>query len=326
MSGARAIGLLLGVLADGAIGGRNRSGPADGFARLARTAERKLYADRPVPGVLYAGGLTAGVVLIGLAAERVGRRSPLLRAVATVTATWAELCVAALAADGTELARDLETGTLEAARTRLSELDLRETAGLDTIGLSRASVEAVAENTSDVVVVPLVWGALAGIPGVLGARAVTVLVRTVGPPNRVALPPRHRRFGWFTARLDEVVSLLPTRAAAALAVAVAPVVGGSAAGSWRAWRRDTAAHPGPNAGRVEAAFAGALEVRLGGRTAYRHGTEELPVLGDGRNPDAGHVTRAVELSRVVGWLAGLSSAALALLLGPWRRRCRSPRR
>jgi adenosylcobinamide-phosphate synthase len=98
-----------------------------------------------------------------------------------------------------------------------------------------------------------------------------------------------------------------------LTVAAAPVVGGSAQGAWHAWRRDAAAHPSPNAGRVEAAFAGALEIRLGGRTVYPHGVEERPVLGDGRNPDAGHVTRAVELSRVVGLLAAGVAAALAFL-------------
>jgi adenosylcobinamide-phosphate synthase len=64
---------------------------------------------------------------------------------------------------------------------------------------------------------------------------------------------------------------------------------------------------------VEAAFAGALEIRLGGRTVYPHGVEERPVLGDGRNPDAGHVTRAVELSRVVGLLAAGAAVALAVL-------------
>ncbi|NBH01914.1 cobalamin biosynthesis protein, partial [Amycolatopsis sp. SID8362] len=77
--------------------------------------------------------------------------------------------------------------------------------------------------------------------------------------------------------------------------------------------------PSPNAGRVEAAFAGALEIRVGGRTVYPHGVAELPVLGVGRNPDAGHVTRAVELSRVVGWLAAVTSVLLAAVAGLRRR-------
>ncbi|EOD63455.1 adenosylcobinamide-phosphate synthase CobD [Amycolatopsis vancoresmycina DSM 44592] len=143
----------------------------------------------------------------------------------------------------------------------------------------------------------------------LGARAVSLLRRARAG----------RRGHWAIDRLDELVHLVPTRVAAALTVLAAPVVGGSAGGAWRAWRRDTIAHPSPNAGRVEAAFAGALEIRVGGRTVYPHGVAELPVLGVGRNPDAGHVTRAVELSRVVGWLAGATAVVLAVGSG-FRRR------
>ena len=108
------------------------------------------------------------------------------------------------------------------------------------------------------------------------------------------------------------MNLLPSRLAALLTVGGAPVVGGSAPQAWETWRRDAAAHPSPNAGQVEAAFAGALEVRLGGRTVYSHGIEERPVMGHGRNPDSGHVTRAVELSRVVGHGAALVSALVAV--------------
>lgn len=312
MSAGRAIGLLLGVAADGIVGHPKDGRPVAGFARLARALEKKVYADHPVPGAVHAGVLAGGAVLLGVLTERVGRRSPVLQATGTAITTWAVLGGAALAIDGTELARDLETGRLDAARDTLSELDPRDTDGLTVIALSRASVETVAESTSDAVVSPLFWGAVAGAPGLLGARAVKVL-------RRLSSSPEHHRFNWVVVRLDELVNLLPTRVAAALTVSGAPVVGGSAAGAWRAWQRDASAHPSPNAGRVEAAFAGALEIRLGGRTVYPHGVEELPVLGDGRNPDAGHVTRAVELSRVVGWLAGISSAVLAVLLGLRRR-------
>jgi adenosylcobinamide-phosphate synthase len=127
--------------------------------------------------------------------------------------------------------------------------------------------------------------------------------------------PRYRRFGWAAARLDDLANLLPARLSAALTTLCAPVVGGSASGAWRVWRRDASAHPSPNAGHVEAAFAGALEVRLGGRTPYAHGVEERPVLGDGRDPDAGHVTRAVALSRVVGAVAGAVASAVAVVIG-----------
>lgn len=255
--------------------------------------------------LLAGAGLAAGVGV-----ERVGRTRPVLQAFGTAVATWAVLGGASLATNGTKLARDLEEGELDSARATLAELDTRRTESLDAIGLSRASVESVAQHTSNVVVGPLFWGAVAGVPGMVLSRVVTTL-RDRAPA--------------FT-RLGAVVDLVPTRFAAALTVTGAPVVGGSASGAWRAWRRDTIAHPCPNKVRVEAAFAGALEIRLGGRTVYPHGVEERPVLGDGRNPDAGHVTRAVELSRVIGWLTAFSSAVLAALLEVRRARRRGTRR
>ncbi|GAB3166745.1 cobalamin biosynthesis protein [Amycolatopsis stemonae] len=296
MSAARAIGLVLGVAADGALGDPRRRPPVLAFRRLPQGS-----------GAAVAGAVVAG----GLLLERFGRGRPLVQASATAAATWAVLGAAGLALQGTELARDLEESRFGPARTTLSELDPREAGSLDLVGLSRASVETLAENTSDAVVAPLVWGAVAGVPGLLGARAVSLLRRA-----------RAGRQGhWAVDRVDELVHLVPTRVAAGLTVLAAPVVGGSAGGAWRAWRRDTIAHPSPNAGRVEAAFAGALEIRVGGRTVYPHGVAELPVLGVGRNPDAGHVTRAVELSRVVGWLAAVTSVVLAVVAG-FRRRSR----
>lgn len=307
---ARAVGLLLGVAADGAFGDPRRRHPVAGFGRVAQRVEQVLYRDDRVAGVVHAAVLSGGAVALGVLVERVGRRGPVLQTVTTAAATWLVLGGRSLAVHGAAIGRELDAGELDAARERLPNLCGRDPSAMNADGLARAAVESVAENTSDAVVAPLVWGALAGVPGLLGYRAVNTLDAMVGYRS-----PRYRRFGWASARLDDVVNLLPARLAAALTVAGAPVVGGSWRGAWQAWRRDAAAHPSPNAGRVEAAFAGALEIRLGGRTVYAHGVEERPILGEGRTPDSGHVTRAVELSRVVGGLAGAITAVLALLRG-----------
>ena len=94
-------------------------------------------------------------------------------------------------------------------------------------------------------------------------------------------------------------TFVAARVTAALVVVCAPVVGGSPSGAVRAWRRDAARHPSPNAGVVEAAFAGALGVRLGGPTQYHHELQIRPTLGDGPTPTVADLRRAVELSRVV---------------------------
>lgn len=260
--------------------------------------------------------LSGVAVLAGIVVDPRDKNHTTLRVLSTALTTWGVLGGAGLAARGTALARELETEDLDAVRLTLADLDPRCTDSLDRVELTRASVEAVAENTSERMVGPLLLGAVLGAPGLLAHRAIKAVKarlarRKVGAGAVVTA----------VERCDELIDLLPTRFTAALTVAAAPVVGGSARGAWTAWRRDAAAHPSPNAGRVEAAFAGALEIRLGGRIVYPDRVQELPVLGAGRNPDAGHVTRAVELSRLVGWLGGITSAVLAVLIArPGRRK------
>ncbi|HEX5404331.1 MAG TPA: cobalamin biosynthesis protein [Pseudonocardiaceae bacterium] len=313
MNAARSLGLLIGMAADGVLGDPRRGHPVAGFGKVAQRLEQALYRDGKVSGVVYTAVVGGGTVLLGAGIERWGRRGPVLQFATTALATWLVLGGASLAKEGTAIGRELDDGDLAAARQRLPSLCGRDPERLDQPGLSRAAVESVAENTSDAVVAPLVWGAVAGVPGLLGYRAVNTLDAMIG--HRSA---RYHRFGWAVARLDDVVNIVPARLAAALTTVCAPVVGGSAGGAWRVWRRDASAHPSPNAGQVEAAFAGALEIRLGGPIRYSYGVEVRPVLGDGRTPDAGHVTRAVELSRLVGGVAAVLSALIAALIG--RRR------
>ena len=123
---------------------------------------------------------------------------------------------------------------------------------------------------------------------------------------------RYARFGWAAARLDDLANIVPARLTAALVVVSAPFVGGSPTDAIQAWRRDAARHPSPNAGVVEAAFAGALGVRLGGPTRYPHGLEIRPTLGDGRVPNVDDLSRAVMLSRVVQ-IAAIGAVAVALV-------------
>lgn len=310
MGAGRALGLLLGVAADGALRDPKHYHPVAAFGRTASAAERVLYRDRRSAGVAHAALLGGSVALLGAAVERFGRREPALQATTTAIATWAVLGGAGLASEGTAMGRELDAGRLGEARERLPHLCGRDPAGLDREALARATVESVAENTSDAMVAPLLWGAVAGVPGLLGYRALNTLDAMVGNHS-----PRYHRFGWGSARADDVANLLPSRFAAALTALCAPVVGGSAGGALRAWRRDAGAHPSPNAGQVEASFAGALGVRLGGTTTYTYREERRPTLGEGRSPDAGHVTRAVELSRVVGAGAAVLAAGIALAVG-----------
>jgi adenosylcobinamide-phosphate synthase len=300
-----AAGLALGAAADLLLADPRRWHPVAGFGRGAAALERLLWQDSRAAGVAYAALLTGAATGGGVVLDRATRGRPVARALITAAATWAVLGGTSLARAGTAMARTLDAGDLPAARTLLPTLAGRDPAGLDVPELARATVESVAENTSDAAVAPLVWGAVAGLPGLLGYRAVNTLDAMVGHRS-----PRYARFGWAAARTDDVANWLPARLTAALTVATAPLAGGSASGAWAVWRRDGAAHPSPNAGRCEAALAGALDLRLGGRNVYGSRVEDRPALGSGRPPSARDVPRAVRLSRAV-WTAAATLAVAA---------------
>ena len=222
------------------------------------------------------------------------------------TLTWAALGGRSLAREASAIADALDAGDLDAARAALPKLAGRDSATLGTHDIARAVVESVAENTGDAVVGALLWGAVAGPAGVSAYRAANTLDAMVGHRSE-----RYADFGWAAARLDDLASWPAARAGAALAAACAPVVGGSPRAGWRTLRRDGAAHPSPNAGRLEAAFAGVLGVRLGGPLSYGGRAERRPFLGDGAAPDATSIRRAVRLSLAIGAAATLFCAAVA---------------
>jgi len=215
--------------------------------------------------------------------------------VLTAAVTWTVLGGRSLVREAEAVADHLGAEDLPAARRQVARLVGRDTTTLDASGVARAGVESVAENSSDAVVAPLLWGAVAGLPGLLGYRAVNTLDAMVG--HRTA---RYERFGWASARLDDLANWVPARVSAALATLGASWVGGSPTEAAAVVRRDAGAHPSPNAGVVEAAFAGALGVQLGGRNTYAGEVSDRGTLGDGRPPEGGDIARSTRLATMVG--------------------------
>ncbi|MEU4702837.1 cobalamin biosynthesis protein [Nonomuraea dietziae] len=329
---SRSAGIALGVLVDAVVGDPRRGHPVALFGRAAAALERRLYGDARPNGVAHVAicvGAAAGLgALASLATEREPGGSPtrlgsskagpgVVRAVAevglTAAATWAVLGGTTLAREGVHMAEALEAKDIEAARKRLPHLCGRDPRTLEAPELARATVESLAENTSDAVVAPLFWGAIAGVPGLLAYRAVNTLDAMVGHRS-----PRYERFGWAAARLDDVANYVPARITGLLAVLAAPDSGRAL----RVLRRDGHRHPSPNAGRCEAAFAGALDVTLGGVNVYGSRVEHRPEMGEGPRPEVRDIRRAVRLTRTVS-LAAAAIAVLAPALWPRRAR-RSP--
>jgi len=306
----RPLGLALGFAADRLLGDPARWHPVAGFGRVAGGLEERVYADRRARGAAYTLLLVGSATGLGCLAQRATRERPVLHTLATAAATWTVLGGSSLAREAATLQRQLEQGDLATARVQLTHLVGRDTTRLDEGEIARATLESLAENTSDAVVAPLAWGALGGIPGLLGYRAANTLDAMVGHRS-----PRYERFGWASARLDDLLNLPGSRLTAGLASALAPTVGGRPDDAVRAWRRDARHHPSPNAGPVEAAFAGALGVRLGGVNTYAGRVEDRHTLGDGQAPTTTDLGRGATLARRVGLGALAVSAALAWRTG-----------
>ncbi|MFJ4648413.1 cobalamin biosynthesis protein [Streptomyces bobili] len=297
-----AYGAAAGLLGDLLLGDPRPGHPVAVFGRAAGAVERVLWRDHRGWGALHALVCAGGAVALGSVASRAVRTSPAASVALTGAATWAVVGGTSLVREARGIGRALEAGDVEAARVRLPHLCGRDPQALDADGIARAVVESVAENTSDAVVGALVWGAIGGVPGLLGFRAVNTLDAMVGHRS-----PRYRRYGWASARLDDLAGWPGARLTAVLAALAGP----DPRGAVRAWRADAAKHPSPNAGPVEASFAGALGVRLGGTLSYGGRVEQRPVLNtEGRDVTTRDVERAARLSRRVGLLAlGVSVAA-----------------
>ncbi|MEU6202414.1 cobalamin biosynthesis protein [Micromonospora musae] len=307
---ANAAGLVAGYALDRLLGDPRRWHPVAGFGRAAGALEQRLYRPDRRAGAVFTT-LAVGVpVLLGVAATSATRRRPIARAALVAAGTWTVLGGRTLRHEAEVMGRALRDGDLPAARQRLSHLCGRDPSALDEPELARATVESVAENTSDAVVAPLLWGAVAGLPGLLGYRAANTLDAMVGHRS-----PRYARFGTPAARLDDLLNLVPARLTGLLTVAVAPIADGDREQAWRVWRRDRNDHPSPNAGQCEAAMAGALGVRLGGRNVYFGRSEVRPFLGDGPRPEARHLARTARVSGAVGLAALAVAAAYPVTLG-----------
>ncbi|WP_425555626.1 cobalamin biosynthesis protein [Kitasatospora kazusensis] len=292
---ALALGTVAGYLADARFADPRRGHPVAAFGTAADRLERRIWRDHRGTGALFTTVCVGTVAAGALLADRAAGRSWAGRAALAAAATWTVLGGASLTREARTIGRALQADDLNAARERLPHLCGRDPSSLDEAQIARAVVESVAENTADAVVNALTWGAVAGTPGLLAFRAVNTLDAMVG--HRSA---RHLRFGWASARLDDLAGWPGARLTALLTVAAAP----EPRTAWRVWRRDGSAHPSPNAGQAESAFAGALGVRLGGTLTYGEQVEHRPVLGaELRAVTVDDIERACVLSRRVGALA-----------------------
>jgi adenosylcobinamide-phosphate synthase len=301
-----ALALVAAIALDHVVGDPRRLHPVAGFGRLAQSLERTLWRSSRLSGACYAGLLVASSAASVAAAERLLRRRSGARTTFAVVVVWSTLGGGSLWRCARALGVAVAAGDLDRARKLAPTLVGRDPTRLDEPELCRAAIESVAENTTDAVIAPLLWFAVCGAPAAAAYRAANTLDAMVGHHSE-----RYAAFGWASARLDDVLTWPCARIASALTVALAPLAGGSRGDALRALAC-AREHPSPNAGLIEAAFAGALGVRLGGSNDYGHRVEERPTFGTGDPPRPADIERAVRLSQVVT-VAAVTTTVAALV-------------
>ncbi|MEM0947151.1 MAG: adenosylcobinamide-phosphate synthase CbiB [Pseudomonadota bacterium] len=199
----------------------------------------------------------------------------------------------------------LAGGDLSTARKAVSMIVGRDPSKLDEPGIARAATESLAENTSDGVIAPLIWGLVGGLCGLVAYKAINTLDSMIG--HRDA---RYEDFGKAAARLDDLVNLVPAR----LTGLVFGIVSRQPATSFQTMIRDAPKHRSPNAGWPEGAMAGALNVRLSGPRVYGDRIADEPWVNTGApDPDAGALRCALALYVRAVVLCGAGLLALAMI-------------
>ena len=203
--------------------------------------------------------------------------------------------------------RALQSHNLDEARNRVGRIVGRDTGRMDHSEVIRATIETLAESASDGIIAPMFYLAIGGVPAALAYKAINTLDSMIGHKNE-----KYEYFGKFAARLDDLASFIPARLTAALIVIASFLCRKDYCGAIRIWFRDAAKHASPNAGRPEAAMAGALGVRLGGLNYYDGEPHYGAHFGDKTKPLGDNSLRS---AIVIVVLVSLQMFAIVAMLG-----------
>ena len=254
--------------------------------------------------------LTASTVLISMAATAavlaaLSLCGGIARFVGMALISWTALSAKCLAKEGRGVAQALRI-SLERGRKQVGRIVGRDTSCLTEDEIIRATVETIAENTTDGVIAPMLYLALGGPVLAMGFKAASTLDSMVG-----YLDEKYRDVGWSSAKLDDVLNWIPARLCGLLMCASAWLCGLDGRNAFRIMRRDHANHLSPNCAWSESAAAGAMHVQLGGTHLYFGKPVEKPTIGDDDRPV--EPSDIVKANRLLYASAGLMMALMILL-------------
>ncbi len=284
---------------------------------IARTALALEKLTRKIIGnALFAGIITAFIIIAGTASLTslllfaAGQIHPLASDFLGILIIYTTIAARDLSEHAKRVLRAIQSGDLLGARKALSMMVGRDTENLDEPELVRGTVESVAENLVDGVTAPLLFAVLGGPVGAITYKAINTLDSTFGYRT-----PRYLKFGWASARIDDLANWIPARLTVPFIVMASAIIGKDAAGAARIARRDGSKHDSPNSGISEAAFAGALGVRLGGLNYYGGEAHHGQFIGDNRIPlKACHINEANKLMYLSTILFGLTAISVRVVI------------
>jgi len=284
--------------------------PVTWLGRLIDRVDEACNRDSDSPAFRRAAGVIATLVMIALptilaTAVQAQLTTGWDRIFITGILAWPLVALRSLYDHVAAVAQPLQSGDIDAARLAVARIVGRDPASLDEAGTARASIESLAENSSDGVIAPVLWGAIFGLPGLVGYKIINTLDSMIGHRT-----PRHEAFGWAAARIDDLANFIPAR----LTGLLFSILSARPSDTMSCMMKDARHHRSINAGWPEAAMAGALGVRLSGPRVY-HGTfaDEPWLNGGARDPLAADIGQALKLYRRAMWLLAAALVILAFL-------------
>ena len=272
---------------------------------------RSLQLRQSVSGALMAAILVAVAWLAGMLMVWLSISVNLVAAV-SVQALMIFYCISvrSLATAALAVGKALDQSGLDAGRQAVSMIVGRETAHLDDTGVTRATVETVAENLVDGVIAPLFFIVLGGAPLAVAYKMINTLDSMIGYKNE-----RYLDFGRFAARMDDAANFIPARLSVPFIALASQLINGRGRPTLATAWRDRRAHTSPNAGYPEAAFAGALAMWMGGANHYHGQRVDKPVIGKGfAEARTAHIRQACRLMLATSLLVYMAVSAAVLLL------------
>lgn len=205
--------------------------------------------------------------------------------------------------------RSLSRYGLVSGQRAVSRIVGRDTERLDESGVVRATVETIAENTSDGVVAPIFYMAWGGVVLEYFFKAVNTMDSMLGYKNE-----KYRNFGTAAARLDDFCNYLPARISAVLMIFTSYLLRLDGKNARKIFLRDRYNHASPNSAQTESVMAGALDVQLAGDAYYFGELHKKKTIGDPIRPiDENDIVYANKLMYATAVLSVVLMAGIRLL-------------